>query len=216
IKHDYVQVTAVADVDTKRLQQGRTWIEERYRKKTGAERSPVDVQTFSDYRDLLASKDVDAVIISTPDHWHAQPAMEAAIAGKHIYMQKPTSLTISEGRMMADVVSRKGVVFQLGSQQRSVNPWPQFKRACELVRNGRIGTIKRVIVGLPGDPSGGNPVEMPVPENLDYDRWLGSTPLVPYTLDRVHSQTDLYDRPGWLRCEQFGAGMITGWGSHHI
>ena len=215
LKHNYVRLVAVADVDRNRAAAGKEWLEQQQAAKNGG-KSPVDVKTYGDYRDLIADKDVDAVIISTPDHWHAQPAMEAAIAGKHIYLQKPTSLTIKEGRMMADVVARKGVVFQLGSQQRSIHPWPQFKRTCELVRNGRIGTIKRVIIGLPGDPAGGNPAEMPVPENLDYDRWLGSTPLVPYTLDRVHSQTDIYDRPGWLRCEQFGAGMITGWGSHHI
>lgn len=215
LKHDYVRVVAVADVDRVRAAAGKEWLEQQQAEKNGG-KSPVDVKTYGDYRQLIADKDVDAVVISTPDHWHAQPAMEAALAGKHIYLQKPTSLTIKEGRMMADVVSRTGVVFQLGSQQRSVNPWPQFKRTCELVRNGRIGTIKRVIIGLPGDPAGGNPAEMPVPENLDYDRWLGSTPLVPYTLDRVHSQTNIYDRPGWLRCEQFGAGMITGWGSHHI
>lgn len=215
LKHDYVRVIAVADVDRHRLALGKQWIEQRYASTYGG-KSPVDVKTYEDYRELIADKDIDAVVISTPDHWHAQPAMEAAIAGKHIYLQKPTSLTIKEGRMMADVVSRKGVVFQLGSQQRSVNPWPQFKRTCELVRNGRIGTIQRVIIGLPGDPAGGNPAEMQVPENLDYDLWLGSTPLLPYTLDRVHSQTNLDDRPGWLRCEQFGAGMITGWGSHHI
>lgn len=215
IKHEYVRVTAVADVDSTRLQQGKAWIEEQYRKE-GTGRSPVDVKTYGDYRDLLASKDIDAVIISTPDHWHAQPAMEAAIAGKHVYLQKPTSLTIEEGRQMADMVKKKGIIFQLGSQQRSVNPWPQFKRACELVRNGRIGTLNRVIIGLPGDPAGGDPTTMPVPSNLNYDAWLGSTPLVPYTLDRVHSQTEITSRPGWLRSEQFGAGMITGWGSHHI
>ncbi len=215
LKHDYVHVVAVADVDRDGAAAGKEWLEQQQAKKNGG-KSPVDVKTYGDYRDLIAAKDVDAVVISTPDHWHAQPAMEAAIAGKHIYLQKPTSLTIKEGRMMADVVSSKGVVFQLGSQQRSVNPWPQFKRTCELVRNGRIGKIQRVIIGLPGDPAGGNPAEMPVPANLDYDRWLGSTPLVPYTLERVHSLTNIFDRPGWLRCEQFGAGMITGWGSHHI
>src|SRR5690606_40326995 len=215
MKHDYVRVVAVADVDSKRLEQGKNWIEQRYAEKHGG-KSPVNVRTYGNYQDLIADKEVDAVVISTPDHWHAQPAMEAALAGKHVYLQKPTALTIQEGRMMADTVARKGIVFQLGSQQRSVHPWPQFKRTCELVRNGRIGTIKRVIIGLPGDPAGGNPKEMPVPGNLDYDRWLGSTPLVPYTFDRVHSQTDIDERPGWLRCEQFGAGMITGWGSHHI
>jgi predicted dehydrogenase len=165
---------------------------------------------------LLANKDIDAVMISTPDHWHAQPAMEAALAGKHIYLQKPTSLTIEEGRMMSNTVQRSGVVFQLGSQQRSINPWPQFKRACELVRNGRIGKLHSVHIGLPSDPSGGNTAEMPVPENLNYDMWLGSTPYIYYTLDRVHSQTDPDSRGGWLRLEQFGAGMITGWGVHHI
>jgi Predicted dehydrogenases and related proteins len=215
MKHDYVRVVAVADVDSKRLEQGKNWIEQRYAEQHGG-KPPVNVRTYGNYQDLIADKEVDAVVISTPDHWHAQPAMEAALAGKHVYLQKPTALTIQEGRMMADTVARKGIVFQLGSQQRSVHPWPQFKRTCELVRNGRIGTIKRVIIGLPGDPAGGNPKEMPVPGNLDYDRWLGSTPLVPYTLDRVHSQTDINERPGWLRCEQFGAGMITGWGSHHI
>jgi predicted dehydrogenase len=142
--------------------------------------------------------------------------MEAALAGKHIYLQKPTSLTIEEGRHMSDAVRKSGVTFQLGSQQRSINPWPQFKKACELVRNGRIGKLHTVHIGLPSDPAGGVTTEMPVPENLNYDMWLGSTPHIYYTLDRVHSQNDIESRPGWLRLEQFGAGMITGWGVHHI
>jgi predicted dehydrogenase len=166
---------------------------------------------------MLADKSIDAVCISTPDHWHAQPAMEAALAGKDIYLQKPASLTIAEGRQMADVMQRTGRILQLGSQQRSD---VQFRLACELIRNGRIGKIKEVLIGLPEDPSGNVELEMPVPGNLDYDKWLGSTPLVYYTENRVHPQSpDIrkrYDRPGWLRCEQFGAGMITGWGAHHI
>ena len=107
---------------------------------------------------------------------------------------------------------RSGRIFQIGSQQRSS---PQFRYAAELVRNGRIGQLKTVEVGLPGDPSGDDEPTMPVPKNLNYDMWLGSTPVVPYTEKRVHPQRG-YDRPGWLRCEQFGAGMITGWGAHHI
>lgn len=215
MRNDIARVIAVSDVDSKRLQQGKEWIEKYYADKM-ERASYVDVKTYDDYRELLANKDIDAVIISTPDHWHAQPAMEAAFAGKDIYLQKPTSLTVEEGRMMSNAVHRSGVIFQIGSQQRSASPWPQFKKACELVRNGRIGTLQSVQVGLPGDPPGGDTTEMPVPSNLDYDRWLGSTPDVYYTLDRVHSQTNLNDRPGWLRCEQFGAGMITGWGAHHI
>ncbi|MGZ8559833.1 MAG: Gfo/Idh/MocA family protein, partial [Chitinophagaceae bacterium] len=208
-------IMSIADVDRNRLLAGKKLVEGWYTKKTG-KNNYVDIKTHEDYHALLANKDIDAVMISTPDHWHAQPAMEAAIAGKHIYLQKPTSLTIEEGRMMSDAVKKSGIVFQLGSQQRSVNPWPQFKKACELVRNGRIGQLHKVYIGLPSDPAGGNTAEMPVPENLNYDMWLGSTPHIYYTLDRVHSQTDYDSRGGWLRLEQFGAGMITGWGVHHI
>lgn len=215
MKNDIARIVAVADVDSKRAAQGKEWIEKFYADKTGSS-NYMDVKTYGDYKELITNKDIDAVIISTPDHWHAQPAMEAALAGKDIYMQKPTSLTIAEGRTMSDTIHRTGAIFQIGSQQRSVKPWPQFKRACELVRNGRIGEVKKILVGLPGDPPGGNPEEMPIPDNLNYDMWLGSTPYVPYTLDRVHSQDDLNSRPGWLRCEQFGAGMITGWGAHHL
>ncbi|MBD0365604.1 MAG: Gfo/Idh/MocA family oxidoreductase [Flavisolibacter sp.] len=214
-KYDVARIMAVADLDRNRLQSGKKMLESWYAKKTG-QANYMDVKTYDDYHDLLANKDIDAVIISTPDHWHAQPAIEAALAGKHIYLQKPTSLTIEEGRQMSDAVRKSGVTFQLGSQQRSVNPWPQFKKACELVRNGRIGKLHTVRIGLPSDPPGGNTCEMPVPENLNYDMWLGSTPYVYYTEDRVHSQKDVESRPGWLRCEQFGAGMITGWGVHHV
>jgi predicted dehydrogenase len=214
-KYDVARIMAVADLDRTRLQSGKQMIEGWYAKKTG-KANYIDVKIYDDYRTMLADKDIDAVMISTPDHWHAQPAIEAALAGKHIYLQKPTSLTIEEGRMMSDIVQKSGVTFQLGSQQRSMNPWPQFKKACELVRNGRIGKLLTVRIGLPGDPPGGITTEMPLPENLNYDMWLGSTPYVYYTLDRVHSQTDPNSRPGWLRCEQFGAGMITGWGVHHI
>ncbi|HOK95739.1 MAG TPA: Gfo/Idh/MocA family oxidoreductase [Anaerohalosphaeraceae bacterium] len=214
IKHDMCRIVAVADVDSKRARDGKRWIESYYARKTG-QPGYVDVKVYGDYREMLADSSIDAVIISTPDHWHAQPAMEAALAGKHIYLQKPASLTIAEGRQMSDVVRRSGCVFQIGSQQRSRSPWPQFKRVCQLVRNGRIGQIKHVQIGLPTDPGCGQEPEMPVPENLNYDMWLGSTPTVYYTEKRVHPQNS-YDRPGWLRCEQFGAGMITGWGAHHF
>jgi predicted dehydrogenase len=127
-------------------------------------------------------------------------------------MQKPASLTIKEGRIISNVVQKSGVKFQIGSQQRSSE---QFRYAAELVRNGRIGQLKTVYVGIPGDPPGGKKEEMIVPSNLTYDMWLASTPEVYYTEDRVHPQKG-YGRPGWLRCEQFGAGMITGWGAHHI
>ena len=215
IKHDITRVIAIADVDKIRLQKGKEWVLGWYEKNRG-KKNFVNVDLYQDYREMLMDKNIDAVHISTPDHWHAQPAIDAALAGKDIYLQKPASLTIEEGRQMSNIMHRTGRIFQMGSQQRSVNPWPQFKRACELVRNGRIGDIKTIYIGLPGDPSGPEAPEMPVPKNLNYDMWLGSTPEVYYTEMRVHSQDDIGSRPGWLRCEQFGAGMITGWGAHHI
>ncbi len=209
-KSDNARIIAVCDLDTKRLADAKKLVNDYYTKKLG---QPYNgVQTYENYPDLLANKDVDAVLISTPDHWHAKIAVDAVYAGKDVYLQKPTSLTISEGRAMSNAVNSTGRIFQIGSQQRST---PQFRIACELVRNGRIGQLKTVEVRLPGDPAGGKTDEMPVPKNLNYDAWLGQTPWVYYTLDRVHPQND-YSRPGWLRCEQFGAGMITGWGAHHF
>ena len=209
-KHDFAQIMAVCDLDSKRVGEAKDLVNNYYTKKTG---KPFDgAKTYTDYRELLQNKDIDAVIISTPDHWHALNTIHAVNAGKDVYLQKPASLTIAEGRAVSEAVQRSGRIFQIGSQQRSS---PQFRYAAELVRNGRIGKLKTVYVGLPGDPSGEEEPEMPVPSNLNYDMWLGSTPFAYYTEKRVHPQSG-YDRPGWLRCEQFGAGMITGWGSHHI
>jgi predicted dehydrogenase len=209
LKYDHARVIAVCDVDSRRCDLGKKFVEEYY---SGKGIGAPGVRTYRDYRELLQSTDVDAVIISTPDHWHAKPAIEAARAGKDVYLQKPASLTVAEGRAMSDAVHRAGRIFQLGTQQRST---AQFRVACELVRNGRIGRVHTVKIGLPTDPSGEVEPEVPVPKNLDYEMWLGSTPYVYYTEKRVHPQND-FSRPGWLRCEQFGAGMITGWGVHHI
>jgi predicted dehydrogenase len=211
LPYDTARVTAVCDLDAKRLREGQEFVESFYAKKTGKP-GAVAVRTYSDFRELTAAKDIDAVVISTPDHWHAVPAIAAARAGKDVYLQKPTSLTIAEGRALSDAIHRTGRILQIGSQQRSM---PQFRFACELVRNGRIGELRTIKIGLPIDPAGEVEPEMPVPKNLNYDMWLGSTPVAYYTEKRVHPQGD-YSRPGWLRCEQFGAGMITGWGVHHL
>jgi predicted dehydrogenase len=209
-RQEGTQLVAVCDLDKKRATESKQLVNEFYTKRDG---KPFDgVQLYTDHRELLNNKDIDAVLISTPDHTHAMIGVQAARAGKHIYMQKPASLTVQEGRIMSDVVQQTGVVFQIGSQQRSAE---QFRYGAELVRNGRIGQLKTVYVGLPGDPPGGNTQVMPVPAHFNYDMWLASTPEVYYTEDRVHPQAG-YGRPGWLRCEQFGAGMITGWGAHHI
>ena len=209
-KYDNVRIVAVSDVDRRRLDDAKKLVENYYTKKSGKPYSGVN--TYEDYRQLLADSDIDAVLISTPDHWHAKQAIDAVYAGKDVYLQKPASLTIEEGRKMSNAVNATGRILQIGSQQRSME---QFRRACELVRNGRIGKLLSIEVRLPGDPAGGDPTPVPVPTGLNYDMWLGQTPSVPYTVDRVHPQQG-YGRPGWLRCEQFGAGMITGWGAHHF
>ncbi|MBN1973976.1 MAG: Gfo/Idh/MocA family oxidoreductase [Sedimentisphaerales bacterium] len=209
-KYDTAQIMAVCDLDKKRAKDAETLVNRQYSNRTGTTFSGVKV--YNDYRELLQNKDIDAVLISVPDHWHGIIGIHAVEAGKDVYLQKPASLTIAEGRALSNAVHRTGRILQIGSQQRSST---QFRYAAELVRNGRIGKLKTVSVGLPGDPSGKDEPEMPIPENLNYDMWLGSTPYVYYTENRVHPQNG-YDRPGWLRCEQFGAGMITGWGAHHI
>jgi predicted dehydrogenase len=213
---DVARYVAVCDLDTVRIADAKHLLEEAYAQKFGGDKY-AEIKTYHDYREMLQDKSIDAVCISTPDHWHAQPAMEAALAGKDVYLQKPATLTIQEGRQMADTFKRTGRIYQQGSQQRSEF---EFRYACELVRNGRIGKVQQVFIGLPADPTGDVEPEMPVPPNLNYDVWLGSTPLVYYTEKRVHPQAaDLrvrYGRPGWLRCEQFGAGNITGNGAHYI
>lgn len=214
-KHKIAKVMAVCDLDSNRVQKGKQYVDEHYAKESG--KSYNGTKTYGDYEELLDNKDIDAVLICTPDHWHAMAAIHAAQAGKHIYMEKPASLTIKGGRKLSDEVHKSGVTFQIGCQQRSLSPWPQFHKACELVRNGRIGDLHTIYVGLPGDdPALSKPQqEMPIPKNLNYEKWLGSTPYAKYTEHRVHPQ-DGFSRPGWLRCRQYGAGMITGWGAHHF
>ncbi len=209
-QYDTARIVAVCDLDSKRMEDGKRLVNAEYTRQTG---KPYDgVTGYTHYRELLANPDIDAVVISTPDHWHGLIAIDAAEAGKDIYLQKPASLTIAEGRAVSDAVHRSGRIFQIGSQQRSSFQW---RHAAELVLNGRIGQLKTVEVGLPGDPPGNEEPEMPVPPNLNYEMWLGSTPYTYYTEQGVHPQEG-YGRPGWLRREQFGAGMITGWGAHHV
>jgi myo-inositol 2-dehydrogenase / D-chiro-inositol 1-dehydrogenase len=213
IKHDLARIVAVCDLDSKRVAHAKQYVEGYYAKRQPGDSSPV--KTYADYKELLASPDIDAVAISTSEHWHAELVVAAALAGKDIYVQKPLTMTLREGRLVSDVVQQQKRIFQIGSQQRSTS---QFRLACELVRNGRIGKLHTIQIGLPTDPSGGNPAPMPVPENLNYDLWLGPTARVPYCEDRVHAQDikKLTDRPGWLRIEAYCLGMITGWGSHHV
>ncbi len=197
------QVIAVCDVDSKRVKYAQQLVEKRY--------STQGCATYKDFRDMVAQDDIDAVSIATPDQWHALLAIAAAKAGKDIFLQKPLTLTIKEGRVLSDTVRRYGCIFQVGSQQRSDT---RFRSACELVRNGRIGKLHTIKVGFSTDPPTTPQPPMPAPDWFDYDMWLGPVSWAAYTEKRVHPQKG-YGRPGWLRIQDFGAGMITGWGSHH-
>ncbi len=211
LRFDEVQVIAVCDVDAWRLENARTHVEKHYAEKLKAG----DYQgcsAYKDFRDLIARPDIDAVMICTPDHWHALPAIAAARAGKDIFIEKPLTLTIHEGRILSDTVKRYHRILQVGSQQRSD---ARFRFAAELVQNGKIGQLHTVRVGFDKDPFTGPFPTSPVPEELDYEMWLGPTPAVPYIEQRVHPPKS-YGRPGWLRVEEYCCGMMTGWGSHHI
>jgi predicted dehydrogenase len=166
--------------------------------------------TYSDYRKMLEDKSLDAVCVGTPDHWHALPSIHACEAGKDVYCEKPLTLTIQEGRVLASVAQRTKRIVQTGSQQRSDE---KFLKAAEYVRNGRLGKIKRVLVGLTGVnyAERAKPLQVPdsePPAELDYDFWLGPAPWRPYNKHRVHYLFRFF----W----DYSGGQMTNWGAHHL
>ncbi len=212
--HPLARVVAVCDLDSKRAAQAQEFVANFYKKKG---ESNVKVDAYHNYHDVLARPDIDAVIVSVPDHNHALVASAAAIAGKHLYVQKPLTYSIAESIALTSAVRAKKVILQAGSQQRSEHPFSAFRPATEAVVNGRIGKLNRIEIGIGLDkPSGHAPAPMPVPSNLDYERWLGPAPEQPYMEGRVHPQKEGFGRPGWITTEDFGLGMITNWGAHHI
>jgi predicted dehydrogenase len=217
---DLADVLAVADLDSRRAASGKTRVERLFAARNAP---PQKIDVYTDYKQLLARSDIDAVTISLPDHQHAEVALRALRAGKDVYLQKPFTMTHAEGVMLRDAVAKSGRILQVGSQQRSWGPNEQFRKAVELVRSGRVGQLQRVEIGLPIDPTAPDQPQQPVPANLNYDMWLGPTPEVFYTEQRVHPQgmgrdgePDVQSRPGWLRNENYSLGMITGWGAHHF
>jgi predicted dehydrogenase len=189
---------AVCDVDSEHMAKAKARIEK-------ANQRPC--AEFADYRKLLESKDIDAVVVSTPDHWHALPTIHACEAGKDVYCEKPLTLTIAEGQAMVRVARRTKRIVQTGSMQRSDT---KFLKACEYVRNGRLGKIKRVLVGLTGVNWTTDPVtpDSRPPKELNYDMWLGPAPWRPYNKQRVH----YYFRFFW----DYSGGQMTNWGAHHL
>jgi predicted dehydrogenase len=189
--HAGVKVVAACDVDSQHLDEA-----------AGA--FGPDCKKYADFRDVLGRKDIDAVVIGTPDHWHAYIAIAAMKAGKDVYCEKPLTLTLDEGKKIVRVWRETGAVFQTGSQQRSDG---RFRLACQLVRNGRIGQLKKVIVHLPSGPTGGPFASGPVPEGFNWDMWLGPTAMTEYVKERTHGNFRW-----WL---DYSGGMLTDWGAHH-
>ena len=164
---------------------------------------------YQDYRKMLESKDVDAVVLATPDHWRALTAIHACQAGKDIYAEKPMTLTIREGRLMVQAVRKYKRVFQTGSQQRSM---AVNRLACELIRNGRIGKVHTVIGSNYPSPWEGDLPGQPVPEGLDWDMWCGPAEAVPYNKDLYSPRAN----PGWISFRPYSGGEVTGWGAHGL
>ena len=203
------QVVAVCDVDAARLKRAQAEANAYYSKKTGSDYS--GVRAFTDFREVLARDDVDAVMISTPDHWHAPMGVLAARAGKHVCIEKPLTTCIAHGRALCDAVEKAGVVSRTDSEFRGKK---RYWRMAELVHNGRIGKVQRIMTGVPSASDAMPPqATTPVPDGLDYDMWLGPAFPVPYTEKRVHP-VEGYGRPGWMRIEEYCNGMITNWGTH--
>lgn len=195
LKNKRAQVVAVCDVDSRRMIRARETVNERNKNE--------DCFATKDFRELLARKDIDAVMISTPDHWHTLISLHALLAGKDVQCEKPT-LTINEGKVLSQAVRKHKKVFQTSTEDRAV---PEYHRMAELVRNGRIGKLQRIEVVLPKQPNKpGDPTPQPVPEGLDYEMWLGPAPFAPYTKDRVHFNFR------WIW--DYSGGIICDWGAH--
>jgi predicted dehydrogenase len=193
-----VRVTAVCDVMADRRNRAKDQVDSTYKDNS--------CKGYNDFREMLARPDLDAVLIAVPDHWHALIGVEAARRGKHMYYEKPMGVSLAESQAMREAVRRYGVTFQFGTQQRSSFT---FRHAVELVRNGRIGQLKEIVIGSAGSQYVPNQPEQPVPAGFDYDLWLGPAPWVPYTAERVtRNFTLIYD---------YSLGCISGaWGVHDV
>ncbi len=195
LRHKDAQVVAACDVDSRHLFRASETINDRYKNE--------DCFATKDFREVLARKDIDAVMISTPDHWHTLISLLAIQAGKDVQCEKPT-LTINEGKLLVQAVRKHKKVFQTSTEDRAV---PEYHRMAELVRNGRIGRLQRIEVILPKQPDKpGDPTPQPVPPELDYEMWLGPAPYAPYTPDRVHFNFR------WI--QDYSGGIICDWGAH--
>jgi predicted dehydrogenase len=203
------QTVAGSDVDSQKLAAFQLLTEKHYAEATQKEKY-AGFTGYPDFRELLERKDIDAVVIATPDHWHAVQAIMAANAGKHVYCEKPMAHTVAEGRAMVNAMQKNKVILQTGSMQRS---WEKFRHACELVRNGYIGKVKEVLVNV-GDPAVPfNLPGMPVPGYLNWDGWVGPSVMRPYHTELSPPvEKDIF--PNWRNYKEYGGGILSDWGAH--
>jgi len=194
------RVIAVCDVDKGHRDGAKRRVDGKY--------GNTDCATYHDFRELIARDDIDALSLALPDHWHAIPVIMAARAGKDMYGEKPLARTIAESKAMVAAVQKYDRIWQTGSWQRSVG---NFRKACELVINGRIGKVSTVEVGLPTGGGTGNPPVSPVPEGLDWDRWLGPAPWRPFM--KYSNRAPHWD---WRWIMDYSGGQLTDWAGHHI
>jgi predicted dehydrogenase len=208
IRNPNFRVVGVCDVDTNRRQAAVNDVVAS-NAKSGVTAAP---KAVADFRELLSDPSVDAVLIATPDHWHAFIAIAAAKAGKDIYCEKPLTQSIEEARALVNAVRAADRVFQTGSQQRSSR---EFRVACELVRNGVIGTVSSVEAGFGGPGKWCDLGEEPAEPGLDWDLWLGPCPSRPY--HSILSPRGVHNHfPAWRNFREYGGGMVTDWGAHHL
>jgi myo-inositol 2-dehydrogenase/D-chiro-inositol 1-dehydrogenase len=206
-----VQVVTVCDVDSWRMGKAQEFVNNFYAKRDGVV-TYRGCRTVADFREVIGDKNIDALMVATPDHWHVPIGMMAAKAKKHFAMEKPISLSVAQGRMLADAVKKYGVTARTDSEARSIRV---HNHAVELVRNGHIGKVQRIEIMLPSDPTPvGVQPDMPVPPELNYDLWLGPTAAVSYTEKRVHDWKQTNLRPNWMRVSTYAQGMIANWGAH--
>ena len=208
------QVIATSDAYRSRREGQAEAVDAYYTKKNG-KGSYSACKAYDNFREILARDDIDAVSIATPDHWHVPMAIEAVRAGKDVYVEKPLGVAMRWSYVLRDLINAKGAIFQYGTQQRSQS---QFRRACELVRNGYIGELERMDVWAPdittqyqgfSVPQYGSEEEVPIPEDLDFDQWCGPSPIRPYTADRC-------TRFGTYHLYDYALGFIAGWGAHPV
>jgi predicted dehydrogenase len=198
LSQDDVRVTALCDVNKRNIESAKGHIEKVYGK--------ADVKTFADFRELNADTSIDAVLMALPVHWHSIPSLDAILHGKHIYHEKPMGMSVEEAKRVREAVTRKGVVFQFGTQQRSDL---KFRWACELALNGRLGKLKEVQVSVPAGKRAPVFAEQPMPDYVDWDRWMGPAPATPFSEEKLK-------RDNHENITNFSLGMISCWGIHHL